>query len=77
VDDDGWIRTSLVTDGHTRDPTVVPELLEQLAAVELRRFVADGIYDNATVYGAIAEHQPIAPSSCQQKDIENDIWVMA
>jgi hypothetical protein len=56
VDDEGRIRTSLVTDGHAQDPTVVPELLEQLD-VTLKRFVADGIYDNATVYGAIAEHQ--------------------
>jgi hypothetical protein len=60
VDDDGWIRTSLVTDGHTQDPTAVPALLEQVDAV-LKRFVADGIYDNATVYGAIAEHQPGVP----------------
>ena len=54
VDDEGWIRTSLVTDGHTQDPTVVPELLEQLD-VAVKPFVADGIHDNGTVYGAIAE----------------------
>ncbi|MFP8872526.1 MAG: IS5 family transposase [Myxococcota bacterium] len=60
VDDEGWIRTSLVTDGHTQDPRVVPELLEQLD-VELKRFVADGVYDSSTVYRAIAEHQPRIP----------------
>jgi len=60
VDDEGWIRTSLVTDGHTQDPRVVPELLEPLD-VELKRFVADGIYDSSTVYRAIAEHQPGVP----------------
>ena len=60
VDDEGWIRTSLVTDGHAQDASVVPELLEQLDG-ELKRFVADGIYDNSTVYRAIAEHQPGVP----------------
>jgi hypothetical protein len=60
VDDDGWIRTSILTDGHTQDPTVVPALLAQLDC-ELERFVADGIYDNATVYRAIEEHQRGVP----------------
>ena len=49
-----------MTDGHVQDLTAVPELLEQLD-VALKRFVADGIYDNATVYGAIAEYQPLVP----------------
>jgi len=53
-------RSGLKICGHTQDPTAVPELLAQLD-VALKRFVADGIYDNATVYGAIAEHPPGVP----------------
>ena len=60
MDDEGWIRTSLLTDDHTQNPTAVPESLAQ-RDVALKRFVADGIYDNATVYGAITEHQPGVP----------------
>ena len=52
VDDDGWIRTSCLTDGNVQDPTMVPELLAHCDC-ELERFVADGIYDHATVYRAI------------------------
>jgi hypothetical protein len=55
MDDDGWIPTSLVTDGHTQEPTVVPMLREQSG--ELKRFVSDGIYDRATVVWAVEAHR--------------------
>ena len=56
VDDGGWIHTSSLTDGHTQDPTVVAQLLEAVDR-PLERFIADGMYDNATVYDALADHQ--------------------
>ena len=56
VDETGWIHTTTLTDGRTQDPTVVAKLLESVD-VPLQRFVADGIYDNAPVYNALADHQ--------------------
>ena len=56
VDEAGWIHTTTLTDGRTQDPTVVAKLLESVD-VPLQRFVAAGIYDNAAVYNALADHQ--------------------
>jgi len=56
VDETGWIHTTALTDVHTQAPTVVVELLESVDG-PLDRFVADGMVDNATVYGALADHQ--------------------
>ena len=59
ADDQGQIMASCVTDGHEQDPTQVPDLLSQIDE-ELDRFVADGIYDQAPVYGAVENHSPSA-----------------
>jgi len=57
VDDQGQIMASCVTDGHEQDPVQVPELLSQIDH-EIRRFIADGIYDQQPVYAAVEDHSP-------------------
>ena len=57
VDENGRILASKVTDGHEQDPSQVPNLLAQLDR-EIDRFVGDGIYDQESVYEAVAHHSP-------------------
>lgn len=57
VDDQGQIMAACVTDGHEQDPVQVPELLSQIDH-EIRRFIADGIYDQQPVYAAVEDHSP-------------------
>jgi hypothetical protein len=60
VDDPWWIYALTLTDGHVQDPTVVPELLAQLDG-PFEPLVADGIYDNATVYCSASESAETVP----------------
>ena len=55
VDDQGWILASKITDGHTQDPGLVPDLLDQCEG-KIDTFVADGIYDQADVYKVVQAH---------------------
>jgi len=57
VDGSGWILASLVTDSRDPDPSQVPGLLAQVDR-EIDRFVADGIYHQEPVYGALERHSP-------------------
>ena len=57
VDDQGQIMASCVTDGHEQAPVQVPKLLSQIDH-EIRRFIADGIYDQQPVYAAVEDHSP-------------------
>jgi hypothetical protein len=57
VDDQGQIMASCVTDGHEQDPVHVPERLSQIGHA-LRRFIADGMYDQQPVSAAVEDHSP-------------------
>ena len=55
VDGDGWIIASTVTESNAQDPSQAPSLLAQVDR-QIHRFIADGIYDQETVYRAITDH---------------------
>jgi hypothetical protein len=57
VDAQGQIVASTVTDSHAQDPSQVPALLSQVDQ-PIDRFIGDGIYDQASVYAAVARHSP-------------------
>jgi hypothetical protein len=57
VDDQGQMLASTVTESTEQDPSHVPELLDQIDQ-EIDRFIADGMYDQAPVYAAVADHSP-------------------
>jgi hypothetical protein len=57
VDAQGRIVASTVTESHEQDPSQVPALLTQIER-EIDRFVGDGIYDQAPIYTAVADHSP-------------------
>jgi hypothetical protein len=59
VDNQGWIIASCVTESHTQDPSQVPALFAQVDC-PIARFIGDGIFDQAPVYAAVAEHSPDA-----------------
>ena len=53
VDDDGFIVTSALTSGSAADATTAVELIDQVGG-DIERFTADGAYDAACVYEAVA-----------------------
>jgi Transposase DDE domain len=57
VDAQGQILASTVTASNAQDPSQVPELLSQIER-EIDRFIGDGMYDQAPVYAAVAQHSP-------------------
>jgi hypothetical protein len=57
VDDQGQIIASSLTESHEQDPSQVPALLTQIER-EIDRFIGDGIYDQAPIYTAVADHSP-------------------
>jgi Transposase DDE domain len=57
VDAQGRIVASTVTERHEQDPSQVPALLSQVDCV-IDRFIGDGIFDQAPVYTAVADHSP-------------------
>jgi hypothetical protein len=59
VDHQGWIIASCVTESHAQDPSQVPALLAQIDS-PIARFIGDGIFDQAPVYAAVAQHSPAA-----------------
>jgi hypothetical protein len=57
VDENGWILASKVTNGHEHDLSQVPNLLAQVDR-KIDRFVGDKVYDQESVYEAVALHSP-------------------
>ena len=57
VNETGCILASKVTEGHEQDPSLLPDLLDEVDR-EIDRFVGDGIYDQEPVYEAVAHHSP-------------------
>jgi hypothetical protein len=57
VDAQGQMVASTVTESHEQDPSQVPALLSQVDQ-PIDRFIGDGIYDQASVYAAVARHSP-------------------
>ena len=49
VDDDGYIVAATLTKNSVDDPSIVPELVEQIDS-PIKRFTADGAYDTRPVY---------------------------
>ena len=57
VDSQGWVRATPITDSHDPDPSQVPALLDHMDRA-ITRCIGDGIYDQAPVYAAVAQHSP-------------------
>ena len=57
VDDQGQIMASTVTESNEHDPSQVPSLLAQVDE-DIARFIGDGMYDQAPVSTAVADHSP-------------------
>lgn len=56
VDGDGFIVASALTPGSAADATTAIELIDQMNT-DIERFTADGAYDAACVYEAVAAHR--------------------
>jgi hypothetical protein len=57
VDGQGQIIASTVPESNEQDPSQVPTLLDHVDG-EAVRLIGDGIYDQAPVYTAVADHSP-------------------
>jgi len=57
VEAQGQMVASTVTESHEQDPSQVPAVLAQVDH-RIDRFVGDGIFDQASVYPAVAHHSP-------------------